>query len=317
MKIPFKKIIPLALLPILVFTIGSTVKADNDHGNNENNRGRDEEMRRASGSTLEVHINNNGKTLVRGAKVTAVSGSVITATTTFGTNVMTWTVNTTSATQFVRKFGGVSSTAEIQVGDFLSFSGMLSTSATGLTVDATIVKDWSIQARNDSFKGTISSIDAPNLSFVLASENRGNITIKTSATTQIKKGNSVITFADLHVGDKVEKTDGLYNNLTLTLTANTVKIKDDQNQGNGTPNSQVFEGTLQTLAGTTTPTTLTLMIGGTSYTANVPTGISILNKNWLVTPLTTFQVGDTVRVYGALQSGTTTIDASVVRDASR
>lgn len=305
-----KKFIPLALIPLFAFTFVGIAKADNDHG-------RDNELRRASGSTLEVHINDNGKTLVRGAKVTAVSGSVITATTTFGTNVMTWTVNTTSNTQFVRKFGGVSSTAEIQVGDFLSFSGMLSTTATGLTVDATIVKDWSIQARNDSFKGTISSIDATTLSFVLASENRGNITVKTATTTQIKKGNLVITFADLHVGDKIDKTDGLYNNLTLTLTANSVKVKADQSQGNGNQNSQVFEGTLQSLSATTTPTTLALMVGGTSYTVNIPTGISILNKNWLITSLTTFQVGDTVRVYGALQSGTTIIDASVVRDASR
>lgn len=305
-----KKFIPLALIPLFAFTFVGIAKADNDHG-------RDNELRRASGSTLEVHINDNGKTLVRGAKVTAVSGSVITATTTFGTNVMTWTVNTTSNTQFVRKFGGVSSTAEIQVGDFLSFSGMLSTTATGLTVDATIVKDWSIQARNDSFKGTISSIDATTLSFVLASENRGNITVKTATTTQIKKGNLVITFADLHVGDKIDKTDGLYNNLTLTLTANSVKVKADQSQGNGNQNSQVFEGTLQSLSATTTPTTLALMVGGTSYTVNIPTGISILNKNWLITSLTTFQVGDIVRVYGALQSGTTIIDASVVRDASR
>ena len=62
----------------LMFSFAPAVHADNDK-NEEHEKERKEI--KATGSTLEVHISDNGKVLVRGAKVTSVSGSTINATT--------------------------------------------------------------------------------------------------------------------------------------------------------------------------------------------------------------------------------------------
>lgn len=239
-----KKYLVLAtLVPVLALSLGYIAKADNNgngHGNNgnrsEENRGRENEdhMRKATGSTLEVHINNDGKVLARGGKVTAVSGNTITATLTFGSNVMTWTINTNDSTKFVRKNGGAANVSEVAVGDFISWSGNLDTSTTGLAVTASIVKDWSNNSGGSS---------------------------------------------------------------------------------GGSNSAQVYEGILQSIEGTTAPTSFVMKKNNTDYTVNVPVGISILGNNWLVIPLSSLQVGDHIRVYGTLTN--TTVDASVVRDTDR
>ena len=57
---------------------------------------------RSVGSTLEVMISDNGKAVVRGAKVTDVSGSTITAQTMWDASSITWTVRTDGDTDFLR-----------------------------------------------------------------------------------------------------------------------------------------------------------------------------------------------------------------------
>lgn len=186
---------------------------------------------RSIGSTIEVHFNNDGKVIVRGAKVTSVSGSTINAAVAWGSYSLNWVVVTDATTKFIRKHGGASSVSEVSVGDFLSFQGHVDTTQSQATVKADIVKDWSL----------------------------------------------------------VEKANAKMN----------------------------MEGTLKSIAGTTTPTTLVLTIKGVDYTVNVPGGISILNKNWQIVSLSSFRIGDTVRVYGSLRTDSTaTIDATVVRDTS-
>src|SRR5437667_445685 len=65
------------------------------------------------GSTIEVHVTDKGKVNVMGAKVTAVSGDTISASTEWGPAVINWTVVTDNNTQFVRRFGEDSGTTEI------------------------------------------------------------------------------------------------------------------------------------------------------------------------------------------------------------
>ena len=130
-----------------------------------------------NGTTLEVHINDNGSVLVRGAKVTAISGSIISASTTFGTSSIAWTIDGSGISKVTRRYGGNGTMADIQVGDYLSFNGALTTTASGFSVKATSLKDWSIQVKNSSFSGTISSIT--NTSFVLTTNDNKAITINT------------------------------------------------------------------------------------------------------------------------------------------
>lgn len=306
MKNILKNIINLSLAMMLVV---SPAYATNDDNRGDNRSERAKEVHNV-GSTLEVHINDNGKVLVRGAKVTAVSGTTITAETLFAGSSISWVVDASATPKVIRRYGGNSSVSEIAIGDFISFNGTLS--ATGAwNVKATSLKDWSIQVKNSSFSGTISSITGT--SFVLGTESGKSVTVNTDVNTKITHGDQTVAFSSLVVGDKVVKTEGLYNNNTSTLQAKTVKLYVDP-----ILNKRTFEGKLDSAIGSLPPTTFSFSSEGKTYTVNVPAGISILNKNWLQIPLTSFVQGDTVRIYGQIQaSNTSMIDATVVRNASR
>ncbi len=293
----------LSLMLAVMFVAAPTYATNDNHGE------RAKEVHNA-GSTLEVHINDNGKVLVRGAKVTAISGTTISAETLFAGSSISWVVDASATPKVIRRYGGNSSLSEIAIGDLISFNGTLT--ATGAwNVKATSLKDWSIQVKNSSFSGTIASISGS--SFVLNIENGKSVSVNTDANTKITRGDTTIAFATLAVGDKVTKTEGLYNNNTNTLTAKTIKLST-----NPILNKRTFEGKLQSAIVAGLPTSFSFLSEGKTYTVNVPAGISILNKNWLQIPLTNFQVNDTVRVYGQVQSSNTSIiDATVVRNATR
>lgn len=269
----------------------------------------------AVGTTLESHINNDGTVVLRGAKITAISGSAITITQTWGTYLSTWVVAIDPTTGLVRRYGATSSLAEFSVGDYVAVKGMLDTTKSVQTVSAKTIRDYSIQKENATFAGTVLSIDANTKSFVIATEKRGNQTILTSSSTTFKQGNAIMSFSALLVGQKISKTSGVWNNLTNSMQAEKVDIY----QNTALLNKRTFEGTLKGVsASSSLPTTIVLTVGTMDFTVNIPAGISVLSKNWLTTPLTTFVVGDKVRVYGAVEpTNTSVIDASVVRDTSR
>ncbi|HRH31519.1 MAG TPA: DUF5666 domain-containing protein [Candidatus Paceibacterota bacterium] len=289
----------------------SIARADNDR--EKENRGNDshqnEREARLVGSSLEVHITDSGKVLVRGAKVASVSGSTITATTTWGSVAMNWTVTTDSNTKLLRRYGGSSAMTEIAVGDFISFQGNLVTgTASPMTVLAKTIKDWSVQKKNATFEGTVSSISGTT--FVLATKKDGNITVSTVAGTQYMKNGSTGAFADIAVNGKVAVT-GLYNNLTHTLEASKVSVKTTVVQ----PQAMTKEGKLVSIAGTTAPTSFVIKSGDTNYTVRVSASTSILKNNWLTASLANFVVDNTVRVYGVVNADNT-IDATVVRNTN-
>lgn len=181
------------------------------------------------GSTLEVHIFDGGKVLVRGAQVTAINNGIITAQNSWASTTMNWTVNTNTDTNFIHRFGGNGSIADIAVGHIISFDGTI-VSGTGLTVQAKTIKDWSTQ-KPEPVRSTV-------------------------------------------------------------------------------------QGTLKSIASSTVPTTFVLTVGSTDFTVNVSATTSILNNAWLATSLSNFQVGHTVRVYGAINTASSTINATVVRNTS-
>lgn len=133
----------LALTPVAVFA------HDSSRDGNRGNRAEIERVHRVN-PALEVFINHNGKVLVRGAVVTATSSSAINATTSFGSTTLPWIIKLASTTEFVPHHRrGVSSVADIAVGDVISFKGQLNASATTLTVDVRVVKNWSGKHKED------------------------------------------------------------------------------------------------------------------------------------------------------------------------
>ena len=287
--------------------VASSVYAKDGFEDNSSDRAKEV---RNSGSSLEVHISDNGKVLVRGAKVTGISGTTINAETVISGSSIAWVVDASATPKVIRRYGGNSSVSEIQIGDIISFGGSLS-GAGAWNVKATSLKDWSIQVKNSSFSGSITSISGS--SFVLDIGNGKSVTINTDANTKIMKADQGIAFSSLVVGDKISKTEGLYNNNTNTLLAKSIRV-----YVNPVINKKTFEGKLESAISALPPTSFSFSSEGKTYTVNVPTGISVLNKDWAQIPLTSFVQGDTVRIYGQVQvANTSIIDATVVRNASR
>ncbi len=197
----------------------------------DNGKRHDDFRPRSVGSTLEVSIADSGKTVVRGAKVTAVSGSTITAETVWGASSITWKAQTDSETQFIRKSGTNAGITDIAVGDYVSFSGML-VSGSSFTVDADVVKNWSLSDNRTAIVGVVTAHDSDSLT--VATKNRGNVEVAvTSATTFSGK---IAALADITTNARVV-VFGSYNADTKILTATDIradlKVKDHELKAKG------------------------------------------------------------------------------------
>jgi len=136
------------ILGSVVF-FGSASAHNSDRGAEDNGKSAQTEEARERGSKLEVRISNEGKVNVQGAKVTSISGNTINASTSWGSVSLSWAVNVLPSTRLVGRFGGTGTISEISVGDFIGFKGnLVTTSLSPIVVDATKVKDWSIQKKD-------------------------------------------------------------------------------------------------------------------------------------------------------------------------
>ena len=148
-------------------------------------------------------------------------------------------------------------------------------------------------------------------------------TVLTASSTEVlgKNGDdkrNALTLADIKVGDTVNFQGTLSAGTGLTVTARVLRDLSVVKPVKPVLQKDIFQGKLESVASTTLPTTLGLKVGSTLYTVAVPLGPPILKSNFPAPTLATLQVGDIVRVYGSVSaSNNTTIDALIVRDASR
>lgn len=171
------------------------------------------------GSPIEVMISGNGKTTVRGARVTDVSGSVIAAQTMWNDTTINWTVRTDSDTDFLRKTGSNAGIADINDGDYVSFSGMLATNGS-FTVDADVVKNWSLASdARTVVTGTVTDVDDND--FTIETPGRGAVVVETTSSTDYS--GSIDSFSDIEVGTKVVAY-GSFDADSKTLTATQVAV---------------------------------------------------------------------------------------------
>lgn len=173
-----------------------------------------------------VAMSTEGKVLVKQAKVTSVSGSVINASVTLGSGTLSWTVTTDSATKFYNRTGSAGVIGDIAVNDLITFGGDLQ--GNGFTVKALAVKDMTGVVTNATIGGKVESINTTALSLVLdksrsANGNDKKITVQTSASTAISMNGSVLPFASILASDKVKAT-GTLSADGLTLSATTLVI---------------------------------------------------------------------------------------------
>lgn len=255
---------------------------------------------------LHVEIKDNGRVLVRGAKVTSIATSTINAALTWeGGASISWIVTTDGSTEYMRYHGGKGLFSEFAAGHTISFSGWLVPAST-LTVRADTVKNWSIEKEKINPFGIIQSIDSSAKSFIVKTDEKklGTITVLTSDATAIFRGKAMTTFAALKVGDRVRAT-GIWDRVANTLQAEEIKVHVEDRR--------VFEGgRLKTLPGTSKPTSMIVTFNKVDYTVNMGADTAVVNKRWESAALADFKLDDHIRVYGVADG--ITIDATVVRN---
>mgnify|MGYP001567410062 CR=1 FL=1 len=224
------KKIYLSLALVLSLLLGSyavPVLAENDKKHDDKHELRQEKEAKLMGSSFEVHITSNGKTLVRGAKVTAVTGSTITATSGWDSATLTWTITTDASTRFVGRHGGTSPLSEISVGDVISFQGALVTTvASPFTVKADTVKDWSSKipfrtTLEGKAKTALSAVSLP-ATFVLTA---GGVdyTVRVSTDTSVLNNRWLkLAFTSITAGDKVR----VYGSVNSDNTVDATVVRD-------------------------------------------------------------------------------------------
>ena len=267
---------------------------------------------RSVGSTLELHINDNGKITISGAQVMQKAGTTLYVRLTWGTTFMRWTIFTNANTSFVRRFGGQIAAPDISVGDFISVEGDFLAGTDTLTITASKIKDWSLGNEPNSFSGTVSSIATGNTTFVLQTAGAA-VTVNTNSGTSFTKGLLTVSFHDLRAGDKIIRTAGSFDVAKSILIADSVEIYQDKSVFT----ARNFEGTLKSLTATMLPTEMRVTSEGKEYTVYVPASATILTKARNLVSLSRFIIGDTVRFYGSIrQNDLSAVDAIVVRNIS-
>lgn len=254
---------------------------------------------------FHVEIKDNGRVLVRGAKVTSIATSTINAALTWeGGASIPWVITTDGSTEYVRYHGGKGLFSEFAVGHTISFSGWL-VPASSLTVRADTVRNWSVSKEKVNPFGFIQSIDAPSKSFMLKTEERGDIKVLVMDDTKILKGKATTTFAVLKVGDKLHAR-GLWDSTVKTLRADLIKIFVE--------NRRTFEGgKLKSASATSTlPTSIVVTFQKFDYTIGIDVGTAVINKRWEPVNLSDFRIGDHLRIYGVPEG--LNIEATVVRN---
>ena len=170
---------------------------------------------------MNLSINNSGNVQLTG-QVTANANSTLSVSSWLGT----WTVNTSSSTNFSPNIGSAS---EINVGDTVSVSG---TAGTGMVVNANKVKDLSLKTR--AFVGTTSNVNATAGTFTLDTEHQGDVNVKTDSATQVFINGITSVFANLTNGIKtmVKGTVNANGSIQADVIRAPAPQNDDENDDN-------------------------------------------------------------------------------------
>lgn len=125
------------------------------------------------------------------------------------------TVNVSTLTVLLRKYGARARLAEFSVGDQISVMGSWA-NAPQTTINARVIRDLSIQKRRGVFLGKVTSLTSAG--FVLTPEKRPAQTVGVNLLTKyVDRGEKPIVLAAIKTGDKV-MVKGLWDNKLNTIT---------------------------------------------------------------------------------------------------
>ena len=263
------------------------------------------------GSTLEVHITDDGKMILHGAQVIQVAGTTFYARSMWGNSSMRWIVRTDENTKVTRRFDTSTSVAEIRPGDIISVEGEFLAGSDSISVVAKKIKDWSLATDKAEFAGVITTISTTTTAFTIKTASGNVLTVAVGPSTSIIKGVIGASFDRLSVGERVTSATGSYNHVTKLLTADAIRLHQDQSVFK----PRNFQGTLRSISGTTLPAVMVLTISGKNYTVEMNEKTEVMNRKKAAVGLKRFLIDDTVRIYGTIKKDNlTTIVAEVVRN---
>ena len=215
-------------------------------------------------------------------------------------------------TVITKAHGEIASVNDIREKDILDVEGTLYSGDGVLIINATRIRDNSLQVESKNISGAVLSINQEQTSLILANKIFGaTTTVLLSPSASIRKGARIIGFNDIYSGDKILSAPGAYDYTSNTFTASGIEIYQEKSIFK----ERNFQGTLKSISGTSLPTVLAVAVGDANYTVYLGARTEVLNNRKKPTSLTRFVVGDTVRLYGAIrQTNLEEIDASILRD---
>jgi hypothetical protein len=259
-----------------------------------------------------------GVTVVTGT-LTVMSGTTVPAVFTVTSGATTYTVNVSATTKIVRKFNGTSDLGEFTIGDSIQVTGKLSNDVAN-TIDATKIKDLSIQRIGGTFKGAVVATACGSSSFTFKPDGRVQQTVKLTAATKITRGGTKIACADLVAGERT-KVIGVWNKTNSTVVADRVVV-----------DMKTISGTIASITPSdgTLPATITVTVKGksdkvkasdssstptTTWTVNVTTATKLYRHYLKTATIAEFLVGDKVEARGTVSAGNI-MNAKYVRNSS-
>lgn len=257
-----------------------------------------------------VTISTDGNAKAENVVVFQIIGNTFFARTYWNEAYVKWTIRTASSTQMVKKYGGVANISDIAVGHILNVEGQLLSGADSLNLNATSIRDLSLQVEDGSFSGKVTKVDNGVGNFVMLTNSGLSITVKTGGIS-IKKGVIFIPLSKIVAGDKILSVVGNYTPADQTIVATNVEVY--QTPSLFAPRN--FEGKLKSVSGTNLPSSVVITVGSVDYTVVLPSNTVVLTAKRKNVSLGRFLVGDTVRFYGAIRPAEqTTVDAEVIRN---
>lgn len=227
---------------VLVFVLGlpvNAVLASDDQGDDDRGGSRSARVEARTELRLEkknafekfrerFESNTDKLKNFLGAGRAAIGSGTITAksdtTLTVEKDGKSYLVNISDKTQIRRRFWGKSDLSEFSVGNVVNVVGVW-TDDTHTAINATLVRNISIQKRFGVFFGEVKSLVANGWVMSTKSGNRADQTVTVTSDTKFENRNGeTITKADVAVGHKV-RVRGLWDK-TLNTVTEVTQVKD-------------------------------------------------------------------------------------------
>lgn len=270
-------------------------------------------LQAAHALSSEIHVTKDGKANISSAKVMQIVTNTFFTRLYWGDAFARFTVRANAGTKFFRATGEQTTIAEIKEGDILDVAGELEPQSSVLTINATSIKNASVQKEQTEMSGTITAIDLTVRQFTLNDKKRGVVTVNTATSTQFVKGTRTLDLEHLRAGDRVTKISGDYDIPSKTLVANFVKTFIDLNQFK----PQLFIGKLLETPISPEVPSVKISIKKTSYTVFLSSKTLVMRNDKSTTTLQRFVAGDIIRLYGTMREvDEPIIDAEVIKNTN-